>query len=293
MRNLLIFLLLLIGGAGVLTSCQKEITGAVTKTDSTNNNGGSNMPPSTNGELLIKVDGKSGADSNVTYYTYNSAKKVITRRLLSSSIGQSTNAWYGFQRDSAGLIVQSKSYTQVSFSPMQADTITTIFRYSTGNNPTLTYSTSFSAGLFADSTVYTYGSNGHVAKVESYQSNLVSGTLSLVDRDVFTYDGAGNLVKQETYLSALGTILLSRTQTFEWDNKLPPITFSEAESLIITTLPAPLHNLTRTTTTGNGIDLIVSQTYTYNSANKPATSVMTSETSGLPTIKTNFTVYYQ
>ncbi|RZK36761.1 MAG: hypothetical protein EOO61_09895 [Hymenobacter sp.] len=274
-------------------SCQKEITLTNPSTDSTNAGGG-NIPPSTNGDLLIKSYGRSGADSNVTTYTYNSAKQLIaTYNVMSANSGSTT--YYGFERNATGLIIRRKQYTTSGLIPISADTSITVYHYSSSTTPQITYSTS-SIGISGfsvdDSTIYTYNTAGKLTRTESYQSSVLTGT-NLSQRQVFTYDVTGNVTKLELFDFQNGIPVLLSTNTFTYDNKTASIGYTEAEAIVISGQPAAIHNPTgyvATSTFAPGISANFS--FTYNASNRPATYKQI-VTQGTVATTTNFTLYYQ
>ncbi len=299
MKNLFIVTLTLLL-ISAITSCQKEI---VLNNPAADTTGGSVVPPGTNGELVIKVYGKapSGADSNVSYYTYNSMKKVVSRHIMINAYGQSTDTWDWYERNAAGLIVRSKQYQVNSASPLPSDTSVTNHYYSSGSSPMLLSSVS-SASFFGisitDSVAYSYNSAGRPIKSEQFQSGFLSPTPDLSSRAVYSYNAASNPSKLEEYSIASGVATLASTQTYTYDTKTEPLHYSEAESLIIGELPAAKNNalsFVLTTTQSGGTNANISQVYTYNSAGKPATTVTTTVLTGplAQTTVTKFTVYYQ
>lgn len=284
-----IFFLLIILCAGFI-SCQKEITLDIIGSGSS---GGS----STNGNLLVKLDRRSGTDSNVTYYTYNTAKQLIATRTIISSNGGITN-WYSFERNAAGLIVRRKQYATTALLPIPADTSITNYHYSTGATPQITYSTatiSYFGFSVDDSTVYTYNTSGKLVKSEMYQSDILTGTYQLSMRYMYTYDAAGNAAKLESYNLQSGIAVLLSTNVFTYDIKTSPTAYTEAEAIAIDNKPAAVHNLTgdqMSSSIGGAVGISNIYTFTYNSSNKPSTGKQTLSQAGATTV-TNFTFYYQ
>ena len=292
MRSIGYLVLLTVLYAG-FTSCQKEITGLVTVTDSTG--GGSTVPGSTNGDLLVKSYGRSGADSNVTTYTYNSAKKLIaTYNVMSANSGSTT--YYGFERDSTGLIVRRKQFTTSGLIPASPDTSVTVYHYSTGTTKQIIYSTSSIVAFgfsVDDSTVYTYNTVGKLTKTESYQSSILTGASELSSRNTFTYDASGNVSTMVASGFLAGVPVSTITYTYTYDSKTSPETYTEAEAIAISSGPVATHNPTGfqavSTTAGT---ISSTNIYTYNTSNRPATSKQT-VTQGTASTITNYTFYYQ
>lgn len=299
MKNLSAFLLL--ASFMAFISCQKEIVLNNPSTDTTG--GGIIVPPGTSGELVIKVYGKapSGLDSNVSYYTYNSAKKVISRHIMIYAYGESIDTWSWYERNAAGLIIKSKNYQVNSTNPLPADTTVTFHNYNAGTNPSLqssVSSTDFFGITISDSIAYTYNSSGRVAKSENFQNSFFSSIPELTGRNVFTYDANGNPAKIQLYSISSGVASLETTQTYTFDNKTDPLNYSDAEAFIISGFPPFKNNALSfilLNTASGATSANTTYTYTYNSTGKPATTKTTSVLTGplAQTTVTNFTIYYQ
>lgn len=279
-KNCLLFLL---SGMIVFTGCQKEIDWG--------------LSASSGGDLLVKTVSKNGTDSVVTAYTYNSSKKLINEKMTGMSQGIDAGNEYRYYRNGSGIITH---YVQINPNLVLAgiDSVVTYVNYDASSSRYTSSVSELSLLGFTvrDSAAIVYSSNGKVGQLDQYQKIvLLGGGYEISARIKYIYDASGNMIRQDFYSVdpvTLAEDLFSTIQyTFDThpsairlDNEgfaigKPDLTsLNNAASVDFTDASDPTNNFT------------ISNVYTYNPSNKPATAVST-RTPG--TIVNNITYYYQ
>ena len=249
-----------------LFSCQKEVDPGVIG------------PGTGSNQLLVRVGTRSGADTFATDYAYNSNSKIIREYTFGIVNGQQFTAERTFIRNGAGIItkiiLKSNQLAQLGL-----DSIVSNIKY---NSSIARYSAtviSFSLLGFdiSDSTVYTYDGSGKLSREESFNTSG-TGTYAPNDRTDYTYLANGNPATSKTYTFNPGTAKYELTieYSFEYDSKLNPLKLgidaivfgnpgNDASNNIIK------ENFIDSTDPSNNETTNI--TYTYNTANKPITSI--------------------
>lgn len=276
-------LLFLFSGIIVFTGCQKEIDWGL---------GGSS-----GGDLLVKTVSKNGTDSVVTVYTYNSSRKLINEKMTGMSQGINAGNEYRYYRNGSGIITH---YVQINPNLILAgiDSVVTYVNYDAASSR---YTSSVSElSLFGftvrDSAAIVYSANGKVGQLDQYQKiPLSGGGYEISARIKYTFDASGNMTQQDFYsvdpvtlaedlFSSIKYTFDTRPSAIRLDNEgfaigKPDLTsFNNAASVDFVDASDPANNFT------------ISNVYTYNSNNKPATAVSTRNPGA---IVNNISYYYQ
>jgi len=246
-----------------LFSCQKEAGFS-----GSDNGGGSN-----GGGLLKKLVSKSGSDSSVLAFGYNSSQKIITLNTTITSGGTSTLIQERAERNAQGIIqkiiIKSNQYQQLGL-----DSVTTVMQYSSGRYTTKVTTFDLVVFVFKDSVELIYDAAGKVITEKSY-TDYGSASYRQTGKIDYTYSG-NNLatIKNYTYDVSSASYALDETYTYDqYDNKISPM-FAGNEAFVF---DSPFfyssNNPTKSTytLTGNPTQNYTI-TYTYNAANKPLTA---------------------
>jgi hypothetical protein len=249
-----------------LFSCQKEVK------DIFSNTGGG-----VNGTRLIKTVEKTGADSVVTVYGYNSSGKIIKADIFGVDAGQAYDLSLTYVRNSAG-IIQKQILESSDFVSVGIDSIVSIVSFDAGTNRYKNSVSNFSlSGIpLSDSIEFQYDVSGRLVTEIDY-NDVGLGYLPSWKKE-YTYNG--NNLATEKYYSfdlASGNFLLDDTGTYEYDTKTNPLQFA-TDAPILNLYPFySANNVTKFTyVASDPADNFTSATnYTYNSSNRPITDVTT------------------
>jgi hypothetical protein len=247
----------------VLFSCQKEADFA------NGNNGGGGGGNNTS--LLKKIVSKSGSDSSVVLFGYNSSQKLTSFDAVSAIGGVDILIQERAERNAQGiiqkLIIKSDQYTQFGI-----DSVVTVMNYSSGRYNSKV--TTIDLGVFAlvDSIALVYDATGKVVTERSY-SDFGLGGYEEIGKIDYTYNGNNVAsIKNYSYDSGTSSYDLLETYTYDqYDNKISPI-YTGIEAFVF---DSPLfyssNNPTKSSITSSGSTETYTTTYTYNSSNKPLT----------------------
>lgn len=258
-----------------LFSCQKEVN--FSRTNGGNGNAGS-------GSLLIKKVSKEGADSIVTVYTYNAGKKLINEKVtgILQSVDQADE--YRYYRNASGIITH---YVEINPDLIAAgfDSITTVIHYDQSSSRYISSALVVDVGggdILMDSSVFVYDAGGKIIRIDVYDNTpLGSGNgYNLSGKEKFTYT-AGNISLFEVYdidMSAPGVETFVGSTRFDaFDTRTTPIILNNEAFAIGHPDWISVNNITMAALTDpdptNNQTLAI--TYTYNSDNRPATSIQT------------------
>lgn len=271
------FALIVILSAICMSSCQKEI------------DWGTPSGGLTASQKLIKISSKTGSDSTVITYTYDSQKRLIKESTVGVASGTVVDNELTINRNATGIIL---STVQKSPALVTAgiDSVVTTFRY---NATTSLYTSSaFTLSAFGvtvtDSVVYTYDATG---KITSDLHYLKSGFLPPIQslKNLYTYSANGlNLTGLDQLASTTPGAPLApiAAQVYSFDTKTNPLIIKNEAVLLSRT---GLFNA------NNGSKVVVNNTqtpsanftmdyiYKYNSSNKPDSSYGTRTPSGAVT----------
>lgn len=246
-----------------LFSCQKEAGFS-----GSNNGGGSNS-----GGLLKKLVSKSGSDSSVLAFGYNSSQKIITLNTTITSGGTSTLIQERAERNAQNIIqkiiIKSDQYQQAGL-----DSVTTVMQYSSGRYTAKVTTIDLVVFVYRDSVALIYDAAGKVITEKSY-TDFGSSSYKETGKIEYTYSG-NNLatIKNYTYDASSSSYSLDETYTYDqYDNKISPM-FAGNEAFVF---DSPFfyssNNPTKSTYTATGNPTQnYTITYTYNTANKPVTA---------------------
>lgn len=253
-----------------LFSCQKEVN---------ENNGGGGSNNNNNPNLLKKTVEKSGSDSTVVTYTYNSAGKLTNMNTLGSIGGQTFDLKQRFVRNSAGIIQQTiiKSDQFIQFG---IDSVVTKVNYDAANNRYKNAITSISllGFSFKDSLVYQYDASGKLTTEIDYSDDGTGGGYVPSGKTEYVYTGS-NLTTQKdyTYDDTSASWDLDETDTYEYDAKTNPVQFVADAPVLGIAGFFSANNATKITAVNADPtkNAVTTETYTYNAANRPATGTST------------------
>jgi len=260
-----------------LLSCQK---------DKDSINGGGN-----NSTRLVKMVAKSGADSSVSEFTYNSSGKIVGFKLSGVESGGPLDLRLSYVRNSSD-IIQKQILKGNDLAALGIDSIVTVVNYDAGNNR---YKNAISVlVLFGfsikDSIVFQYDVGGKlVAEIDYADGGFGMGPSTKTE---YTYLGT-NLAgeKYYSYDDVAGAFDLQETYTYEYDSKINPLQFATEAAVLNMNPFYSANNVAKNTyvdATDASNNYVSTDTYTYTSTNRPATS--TSVTGG-NTLTTTY--YYQ
>ena len=264
MKNLLIALF----SAWCLTlcSCQKELN-----PDGFNGGGGSsNNSP----DLLSKMVIRSGSDSNVASFTYNSGNKLTSVFIAGVDAGAVIDRKETFIRNAQGIITQIIT-KDADLAASGIDSVISKVNYSGGRYTNrVSLIDFFGLFQFKDSAVFTYDGNGNVITVEDLLD--VGGGYEPYIKQQYTYT-AKNLTGIKFYLyddaSAKYVEETSETRTF--DSKLSPLILgNEAFALNYDAWYSTNNAIKSVTVSSTDPSLNDTQdvAYTYNASNKPVSA---------------------
>lgn len=276
MRNLLTAILALstIG----LFSCQKEVKDIFAPA------GGNN------GTRLVKTVDKSGSDSTVTVYGYNTAGRIISADFAGVDSGQVFDLSIRYVRNSAN-IIQQQIVKSSDLSSLGVDSLLTIVKYDQATNR---YTNAVSSFIFfglplADSIVFQYDGSGRLITEIDYTD--VGFGYDPSTRKEYTYTG-NNLATEKVYQYdfSTSTYSLEDTYTYEYDTKVNPLQFA-TDAPVLNLFPFySANNVLKTTYVASDptYNFVSTEAYTYNSSNRPVTDISTTGSA-----VTTTTYYYQ
>lgn len=245
-----------------LFSCQKEVT------DIFNNTG------SSSGGQLVKVISKSGSDSSAMSFGYNSSKKLTDLNSVSVTNGNTSSFSMRAERNAQGIIqkviIKSDQYQQYGL-----DSVITTVSYQAGHYSTEVTSIDLGGITAEDSVSLSYDAGGKVIKEESFFVAL--GSADTMSKNEYTYSGNNiSSMKVYSYDPTTSSYQLVTTYTYDqYDDKLSPMYFGNDAFVFGSPLFNSYNNPLKSSQTVLGTTQTYSVTYTYNSANKPATATST------------------
>jgi len=260
MKNLLTASLALLSLG--LFSCQKEVT------DIFNNSG------SSSGSQLVKIISKSGSDSSAMSFGYNSSKKLTDLNSFSVTGGTTSSFSMRAVRNAQGIIqkviIKSDQYKQYGL-----DSVITAVTYQAGHYSTEVTTIDLGGISAADSVSLSYDAGGKVIKEESFFVAL--GSADTMSKTEYTYNG-NNISTMNTYSYDASTSSYKLVDTYNYDpydDKQSPMYFGNDAFVFGSPLFNSYNNPLKSSQTVLGATQTYTVTYTYNSANKPATAIST------------------
>jgi hypothetical protein len=270
----------------LMVSCQKELSEQTGGTPT--NPGGGN----TSLGLLVKAVSKSGSDSTVLSFGYNSAKKLTSMNTTGVSSGSAIDVSERFVRNSAGIITQTITKSP-TFAQYGIDSLITDVHYNTTTGRYTSRVTLLNLVVFSilDSVALTYDASGKVIMEKDYVDDGTGGGYEEQSKTEFTYSGNNLLsAKSSSYDVTTSTYTVDNTNTFTYDSKVSPLilgneafaidysNFYSANNVVKMVVDVPADPTQNQTT---------NSTYTYNSANKPVTG--TGVVTGGQTVNATYT----
>ncbi|MFI5187237.1 MAG: hypothetical protein ACHQF0_10960 [Chitinophagales bacterium] len=258
-----------------LFSCQKEVDFAV----SSGNNGGGNGG-NTPGTLLVKTVETSASDSIVTLFSYDANKRLINEKATGINQGSAVDQEFRVYRNASGIVTYF-SIIDVDLIASGIDSLTTFVHYNTSSSR---YTSSVllvntSSLSLADSNVYSFDASGRINNVDNYEGVTGLNTYFLSGTEKYAYSTGGNISQFDIIdIDQSGTVTPVGTTTYNYDNKPSPMHLdNEAIVLGLNQWISPNNIVSGALT--NASDPAGNQTltvnYTYNSDNKPTTSLRT------------------
>jgi hypothetical protein len=272
----------------LLFSCQKE--SGFSDNNSTSAGGGG-----ATGTLLVKTVSKTGSDSAVTIYTYNSSKKLINHKITGKEQGIDVTNEYRYYRNASGIVTH---YVQINpnFVAVGIDSVTTIVHYNTTSARYTSYVTALSLSGFdvLDSTVFVYDGSGKIISQDLYQGSPSLGlpyTLSVKYK--YTYSSNGNISQIDVDDFSSGASDLVATLKYTYDSKTSPLILTNEAFAIGFPNWIVLNNVIKSEfidVADPSNNITITGTHTYNNSNKPLTSTLTQNPGA---IIRNVSFYYQ
>ena len=273
-------------GVFIFSSCQKEIDPKILDKVTSSNSCAS--------DLLVKVASRSGKDSVIYTFEYDGANRQIGQVITSFSQQNPIGSDRKIIRDPQGIITQivDKSDNTTDSS------VINVFHNSATGRYTYTTQEFYPYGLLLkDSIIFIYDGSGKIVEQDVYLDHFTNGiNYTLESRYEYIYDGAGNVTMEKDYDrdQTTNTMLFESTFEFTYDNKKNAQRFDMGDAFIIYGAESiSAHNRTSTKLTSflNSIyDVTYTQQYTYNSCDKPITSIQTQNPGN---IISNISYYYK
>lgn len=264
-----------------LFSCQKEVDDIF----SNNGNGGGNG--NTSG-LLTKLTSKTGSDSAVMNFFYNSSKKLIAFNTDVISGGFTVSVSERAERNAQG-IIQKVIYKSDEYQQLGLDSVTSIIKSAGGRY--IAEVTEFDLGgiIVMDSIALIYDGSGKVVREETYLEFM--GLSELTGKTEYTYSG-NNLATMKNYSWDGSDFTLEETFNYDqYDTKLNPMYFGNDAFVFGSPLFISSNNPIKSSQSdASGASFNFTTTYTYNSANKPVSGTSVVDPGGETSIG-NY--YYQ
>jgi hypothetical protein len=275
----------------ILFSCQKEGDFANGTTNGGSGGGGGN----TSGTLLVKMVQKTGSDSLVTTYEYNSNGKLI--RLRQTGIddqGDQVNREYHYHRNASGIITDY-SVIDAELLAFGIDSVTTVVHYNSSKYTSYVIKVNVIGFNLLDSSAFAYDASGKIIREDFYESPTGAAVnYYLSGKFNYSYSAAGNVSQLDIHdLDASGTEIFSATAKYNYDAKVSPLHFDNEVFAVGHPEWFSGNNVTggqSSDSNGAADDQTIAISYTYNSYNKPSTSL----TTVMPdNTVTNTSFYYQ
>jgi hypothetical protein len=276
------FILFVAAVSLLLFSCQKEIDWG--------------WDNSGNGNLLVKTVSKTGSDSTVTQYSYDASNRLVKEKMVGIASGFNIGSELIIVRNASGIITQTIQKAD-ALQQIGIDSLITRVNY----DPSFSrYRSSVTdMVLFGltinDSTAYFYDTNVRINSEIRYQSLQGSPFIPSLKTE-YTYSPEGDItvLKQFSFDIATFSYNLLSTMNMTYDAGINPLKTNNNDAFVILRATyTSAHNPLQTgfTSPQNPAgDFNLSTAYTYNSSNRPTSSVSTRTPGGAIT---NTTFYYQ
>ena len=270
--------LLLIPVTLILFSCQKEV-------DFANSNGDNS---GTSNALLQKLVSRSGTDSSILEFGYNSSGKLMTLNTTDVTSGTTSLTRERVERNSQGiiqkLVIKDDVYQQAGL-----DSVVTTMEYTGGRYVSKITVIDLGVVVFRDSVALYYDAGGKVMTEKIYD-DLGTGSYEENAKIDYTYTG-NNIatIKQYSYDGSAYSLVATYSYD-EYDNKSSPLNIGFDAFVFDAPAMFSANNPTKSSTADSGSSQSFTTTYTYNAANKPLSATSTIQPGGSTATAT---YYYQ
>ena len=253
----------------VFASCQKEIDWGI---------GGNGAAAD---KLLVKLISKTGLDSSITTYTYNSAKQLTGETKTGVSGTTSLDADLKIYRNSSG-IIQKTVQVAAALLANGIDSVVTRFNYNLALSrySSAVFGVTVSGTNVIDSIVYTYDGSGKIESDAHYlKASILPPVLNLKNQYTYSADGLNLTATQQLASTTLGGSLSQSTvQTFTFDTKKNPLVIKQEAIVLLRTGLFNAQNPLKTIVTNTSdptTDYTMDYVYKYTTAGKPDSSYAT------------------
>jgi hypothetical protein len=273
----------------LLFSCQKEVDWSNSSNNTSDNN-------STTGILLTKMVFKTGSDSLVYTYGYDSNKKIISMKQAGiDDQGDAVNTEYHYHRNASGMVTDY-SIIDPDLVSYGIDSITVIVHSNSSRYTSYVLNVNVPGYVLLDSSSFVYNSSGKIIGEDFYESPLGDGSdYYLVQKTNYSYTSRGDLSRLDIHdFDETGTeTFTASTFNINYDSKINPA-YAGNEGFVLGQLDwvSPNNIISEQLQDSNGSvdDQSVTLTYTYNSTDRPETCAI----NGVPdNTVTNISYYYQ
>jgi hypothetical protein len=264
-----------------LAGCQKEIDWGL---------GGNAVAD----KLLVKIHSKTGTDSTVVSYFYNSAKQLIVENTIGVSGTTSVDNNLKIYRNSAG-IIQRTVQTASALTSNGIDSVVTRFNYNAALSryTSSVFAVTVMGTNVVDSVSYVYDATGKITSDEHYlKASILPPMLSAKNQYTYSADGLNVTGVQLSAATSIGgTVSTQATQTYTYDSKKNPLSVKQEAILLFRTGLFNAQNPLKTVVTNVAdptADFTMDVVYRYNTAGKPDSSYATRTPGGAVTASKYF-----
>ena len=265
----------------IFVSCQKEIDWGL--------GGGGAVD-----KLLVKIISKTGLDSSVTTYSYNTAKQLTGENTTGLSGSTSLDTDLKIYRNKAGIIQKTVQVAAVLLAN-RIDSVVTRYNYNLALSrySSAVFAVRVSGTNVVDSIVYAYDASGKIISDEHYlKASILPPVLNLKNQYSYSADGLNLTALQQIASSTIGgSLSQSSLQSFTFDNKKSPLIIKQEAILLLRSGHFNAQNPIKTIVTNTSdptADFTMDYVYKYNSAGKPDSSYATRTPGGAITASKYF-----
>ena len=265
----------------IFVSCQKEIDWGL--------GGGGAVD-----KLLVKIISKTGLDSSVTTYSYNTAKQLTGENTTGLSGSTSLDTDLKIYRNNAGIIQKTVQVAAVLLAN-RIDSVVTRYNYNLALSrySSAVFAVRVSGTNVVDSIVYAYDASGKIISDEHYlKASILPPVLNLKNQYSYSADGLNLTALQQIASSTIGgSLSQSSLQSFTFDNKKSPLIIKQEAILLLRSGHFNAQNPIKTIVTNTSdptADFTMDYVYKYNSAGKPDSSYATRTPGGAITASKYF-----
>jgi hypothetical protein len=256
----------------VMVSCQKEIS---METGGNPGNGGGNGGNPLG--LLVKLVAKSGGDSTVLNFGYNSDKKLTSLVTSGVASGTAIDLRERFVRNSQGIVTQTITKT-ADLAQFGLDSLITNVTYNTSTSRYVSRVTVIDVMgiVIRDSVALGYDASGKVNVEEDFMDYGTAGGYVRSSKNEYTYSGNNiTVVKSSAYDDASSSYTEQFTDNFTYDTKTSPLILGNEAFAVGYANWFSSNNIIKSVIvdpTDPTANETVDVTIVYNSSNKPVTS---------------------